>query len=184
MDGTGSGSLNGSVTISTAGRDGFPESKPIAPKEKSSHSEKSTTSPSSSPGNKEKDSEKKSDLEKNTSNEPGDLSESEEDIEPVDVLLQFIPYYGQGDPSNDRWSNCARRRNAFNLIIRYNSIVRATLSGLSVEDIDSKDEFGNTLLLLACQYRCEDLVRIMVNFEAYMSCCIMNYYLQIILTAQ
>jgi hypothetical protein len=60
------------------------------------------------------------------------------------VLLQFIPYYGQGDPSND-------------------SIVRATLSSLSVEDIDSKDEFGNTLLLLACQYRCEDLVRIMLG---------------------
>jgi hypothetical protein len=37
------------------------------------------------------------------------------------------------------------------------------LSGLSVEDIDSKDEYGNTLLLLACQYRCEDLVRIMLN---------------------
>ena len=68
----------------------------------------------------------------------------DEDIEPVDVLLQFIPYYGQGDPSND-------------------NIVRATLNALSVEDIDSKDEFGNTLLLLACQYRCEDLVRMMLN---------------------
>lgn len=72
-----------------------------------------------------------------------DGSESE-DIEPVDVLLQFIPYYGQGDPAND-------------------SIVRSTLTNLSVEDIDSKDEYGNTLLLLACQYRCEDLVRIMLN---------------------
>jgi len=72
-----------------------------------------------------------------------DGSESD-DIEPVDVLLQFIPYYGQGDPAND-------------------SIVRSTLTNLSVEDIDSKDEYGNTLLLLACQYRCEDLVRIMLN---------------------
>jgi hypothetical protein len=67
-----------------------------------------------------------------------------DDLEPVEVLLQFIPYYGQGDPAND-------------------SLVRSTLSGLSVEDIDSKDEYGNTLLLLACQYRCEDLVRIMLN---------------------
>lgn len=76
----------------------------------------------------------------------GDESEGSEsdDIEPVDVLLQFIPYYGQGDPAND-------------------SIVRSTLTNLSVEDIDSKDEYGNTLLLLACQYRCEDLVRIMLN---------------------
>ncbi len=68
----------------------------------------------------------------------------DDDLEPVEVLLQFIPFYGQGDPGND-------------------SIVRSTLSNLSVEDIDSKDEYGNTLLLLACQYRCEDLVRIMLN---------------------
>lgn len=69
---------------------------------------------------------------------------SSDDMEPVDVLLQFLPFYGQGDPSND-------------------SIVRSALSSLSVEDIDAKDEYGNTLLLLACQYRCEDLVRIMLN---------------------
>jgi len=73
-----------------------------------------------------------------------DRSDDDSAVEPVDVLLQFIPYYGQGDPAND-------------------SIVRSTLSSLSVEDIDSQDEYGNTLLLLACQYRCEDLVRIMLN---------------------
>lgn len=73
-----------------------------------------------------------------------DISVDEDDIEPIEVLLQFIPYYGQGDGSND-------------------SIVRATLTALSVEDIDSKDEYGNTLLLLACQYRCEDLVRMMIS---------------------
>jgi hypothetical protein len=66
------------------------------------------------------------------------------EAEPIDILLQFIPDYGQGDPVND-------------------SIVRSTLSALSVEDIDSQDEYGNTLLLLACQYRCEDLVRIMLS---------------------
>lgn len=70
--------------------------------------------------------------------------ELEDDIDPIDILFQFIPYYSQGDPSND-------------------SLVRSTLSGLSVEDIDKKDEYGNTLLLLACQYKCEDLVRIMLN---------------------
>lgn len=69
---------------------------------------------------------------------------SSDDMEPVDVLLQFIPFYGQGDPAND-------------------SIVRSALSSLSIEDIDAKDEYGNTLLLLACQYRCEDLARIMIN---------------------
>jgi len=74
-----------------------------------------------------------------TGGEDGDA-----ELRPLDVLLQFIPYYGQGDPSNDY-------------------IVRSALSSLSVEDIDSKDDYGNTLLLLACQYRCEDLARIMLN---------------------
>lgn len=65
-------------------------------------------------------------------------------MKPAEILFQYIPYYGQGDSSND-------------------SIVRATLTSLSISDIDSKDADGNTLLLLACQYRCEDLVRIMIN---------------------
>ncbi len=73
----------------------------------------------------------------------GDENEGD-DLSPVNLLQQFIPYYGQGDPSND-------------------SIVRAALSSLSFEDIDSQDEYGNTLLILACQYKCEDLVRIMLN---------------------
>jgi ankyrin repeat protein len=66
------------------------------------------------------------------------------DLSPLDILFQFIPYYGQGDPTND-------------------ATVRAYLSGLSLSEIDSKDEYGNTLLLLACQYNCDDLVRIMLN---------------------
>lgn len=66
------------------------------------------------------------------------------DNEAMEILFQFIPYYGRGDGSND-------------------SIVRSTLMALSIEDIDYRDEYGNTLLLLACQYSCEDLVRIMLN---------------------
>lgn len=62
----------------------------------------------------------------------------------IEILFQFIPFYGQGDASND-------------------SIVRSTLSDLPVEDIDRRDQYGNTLLLAACQYRCEALVRIMLN---------------------
>lgn len=68
----------------------------------------------------------------------------DDDVSPIHLLLQFIPYYGQGDPSND-------------------STVRAALSSLPIDEIDSRDDYGNTLLLLACQYRCEDLVRIMLN---------------------
>ena len=67
-----------------------------------------------------------------------------EDLNPVDLLFQFIPYYGQGDDAND-------------------SIVRGTLAGRPMEQVDTKDEYGNTLLLLACQYSCEDLVRIMLK---------------------
>lgn len=70
--------------------------------------------------------------------------EDTDETDPMEILFQFIPFYGQGDPSND-------------------SVVRSTLSSLSVEEIDKRDQYGNTLLLLACQYRCEDLVRIMLN---------------------
>lgn len=73
-----------------------------------------------------------------------EVKEEEDDASLTDILLQSIPFYGQGNPAND-------------------STVRAALSGLSIEDIDSKDEYGNTLLLLACTHRCEDLVRIMLN---------------------
>ena len=71
-------------------------------------------------------------------------SEDNDDLNLVEVIQQLIPYYGQGNSSND-------------------SNLRAALSGLTTEDIDSKDLYGNTLLILACCYRCEDLVRIMLN---------------------
>lgn len=73
-----------------------------------------------------------------------DATEDDEDMKPMDILFQFIPYYGHGNPVND-------------------STVRAALSNLSVSEIDYKDSYGNTLLLLVCQYRCEDLVRIILN---------------------
>lgn len=72
-------------------------------------------------------------------------NETEEEMKPMQILFQFIPYYNQGDPAN------------------VDSIVRASLSSLSIEEIDSLDDYGNTLLILACQYKCEDLVRIMLN---------------------
>lgn len=86
-----------------------------------------------------------SSTEKGASTNPNSpVPEEEEEESPVQILLQFIPYYGQGDPAND-------------------SLVRSTLTGLSSEDIDSRDQYDNTCLLLACQYKCEDLVRIMLN---------------------
>ena len=77
-----------------------------------------------------------------SANEEGTIVEEDDDA--MEVLLEFIPYYGKDDPSND-------------------ALVRATLSNLSIDQIDTKDEEGNTLLLLACQYGCEDLVRMMLN---------------------
>lgn len=73
-----------------------------------------------------------------------DGASEDDDLNLVEVIQQLIPYYGQGNSSND-------------------SNLRAALSGLTTEDIDSKDPYGNTLLILACCYRCEDLVRIMLN---------------------
>lgn len=67
-----------------------------------------------------------------------------EAVEDFDILVQIIPYYGQGDPSND-------------------ILVRSTLMNLQDSDIEKVDEFGNTLLMLACQYRLQDLARILLN---------------------
>jgi hypothetical protein len=66
-----------------------------------------------------------------------------DDDSPMQVLLEFIPYYGKDDPAND-------------------ALVRSALSSLSIADIDGRDVEGNTLLLLACQFGCEDLVRMML----------------------
>jgi len=73
-----------------------------------------------------------------------DTVEDEEEVDAIDILFQFIPYYGQGDTTTD-------------------SMVRSTLSALTVDDIDQKDSYGNSLLLLACQNSLEDLVRIMIS---------------------
>lgn len=100
-DGTGSGSFSGSGSI--VGREGFSESKLTASSTQKDKNGKSkidlSSSGSTSPENRESTKKTNSEEEKG---ESGDVSESEEDIEPVEVLLQFIPYYGQGDPSNDR----------------------------------------------------------------------------------
>lgn len=71
-----------------------------------------------------------------------------EDLKPMEILFQFIPYYGKGNVGND-------------------SMVRAALSNLSISDIECKDNDGNSLLLLACQYKCEDLIRIILNKGIY-----------------
>lgn len=56
------------------------------------------------------------------------------------LLLEFIPYFGQGDTTGD-------------------NMVRSILSAAEPEELaGDRDEYDNTLLILACQYRCKGLV--------------------------
>jgi hypothetical protein len=71
-------------------------------------------------------------------------SDGDDDSDAIDILFELIPYHGQGDGSND-------------------TIFRSALSAASVEDIDRRDSFGNTLLLSSCQYHLEAVVRILLN---------------------
>ena len=68
----------------------------------------------------------------------GGSGEGGDTLDPIDILFSYIPYYSLGDPAHD-------------------AIVRSTLSGLTPEEIDRRDDYGNTLLILSCQYKHENL---------------------------
>ncbi|CAM9809238.1 unnamed protein product [Ectocarpus fasciculatus] len=55
------------------------------------------------------------------------------------LLVEFIPYVGLGDATRD-------------------NMVRSILSAADAEELVGRDAYGNTLLILACQYRCKALV--------------------------
>lgn len=56
------------------------------------------------------------------------------------LLLEFIPYFGLGDVTRD-------------------NMVRSILSVADAQELaGDRDEYDNTLLILACQYRCRGLV--------------------------
>lgn len=60
--------------------------------------------------------------------------------EKLPLLLEFIPYFGTGDMVRD-------------------SMVRSILGSADPEELAGNcDEYGNTLLILACQHRCRGLV--------------------------
>lgn len=60
------------------------------------------------------------------------------------LLLEFIPYFGTGDTSRD-------------------NMVRSILSAADPQELaGDRDEYENTLLILACQYRCKGLVPIIL----------------------
>jgi len=68
----------------------------------------------------------------------------EEEVNQFDILVQSIPYYAMGQPKTD-------------------ALVRATLMHLDDDFLEASDDGGNTLLMLACQSRHEDLVRILLQ---------------------
>ena len=75
------------------------------------------------------------------------LSEAPEEdgeVNQFDILVQSIPYYAMGQAKTD-------------------ALVRATLMHLDDDFLEAIDEGGNTLLMLACQNRHEDLVRILLQ---------------------
>jgi len=81
--------------------------------------------------------------------EDEDNHQDESGAESTELLLQYLPYFGQGDPSTDE-------------------VVQQLLEGLSKDHINQeRDENGNTLLILACQYQtCHPLVAQLIALEA------------------
>lgn len=69
---------------------------------------------------------------------PGEVKEEDK----MKLLREFIPYFDTGDKTGD-------------------SMVMSILSTAGAQELAADragDEFGNTLLILACQYRCTGLV--------------------------
>lgn len=61
------------------------------------------------------------------------------------LLLDFIPYFGLGDATHD-------------------NMVRSILSAADEEELArNRDQYGNTLLILSCQYRCKGLVPLILS---------------------
>lgn len=62
----------------------------------------------------------------------------------LQLVFEAIPFFGQGDSDRD-------------------NIVRTILHAADPQDIaEKRDEYGNSLLILACQYRCDGLVPIIL----------------------
>lgn len=76
----------------------------------------------------------------NTTDNASDLDQKSK----LKLLLEFMPYFGTGDTSRD-------------------NMVRSIFSTAEPEELAGDcDEYENTLLILACQYRCKGLVPIIL----------------------
>jgi len=74
-----------------------------------------------------------------------EVSVREEDIF---ILMRSIPEYKQYDDENARSND---------------SYLRSAIRSMPENLLDAKDEYGNTLLLIACQYSCIDLVKLLLK---------------------
>jgi len=80
----------------------------------------------------------------------------------VVVLQELLPFYGEGDITSD-------------------TVVRETIEKLPSYALDMRDKAGNTILLLACQYKAQELVHIMivkgcdVNAQNHIGACSLHY---------
>lgn len=100
------------------------------------HTHKSNTRRTSTGKTEEKDQEDEVELSDATS----ELGTKDK----LKVLLEFIPYYGLGDTSRD-------------------NMVRSILSAADPGELAGEcDEYDNTLLIRACQYKCRGLVPIIL----------------------
>lgn len=64
------------------------------------------------------------------------------------LILESLPYFGQGDDAGT------------------DQVVRQVLQSAQVGDLEGRDEYGNTILILAVQYGAVDLVPIIMGKRA------------------
>lgn len=69
---------------------------------------------------------------------------SDADRDKLTLLREYMPYFGSGDTGRD-------------------NMVKSILSSVDSQELAEEcDEYKNTLLILACQYRCHGLVRLIL----------------------
>ena len=97
----------------------------------------------------------------NTRGWPG-MKENDEIEQMMTVLREILPFYGEGDIASD-------------------NTVTETIQRLPSYALDRRDNYGNTMLLLACQYGAYGLVNIMIakgcdiNAQNYVGVCCLHH---------
>ena len=80
----------------------------------------------------------------NFSGRRGSIMLNDESEQLIEILYEIIPFFGQGD-------------------LHLDSTVRETIQRLPHYAIDTPDPTGNTILMLACQFRASELVSLIIT---------------------